>query len=988
MTSSEIRDLFVRFFAERGHRHVPSSSLIPPPEEKTLLFTNAGMNQMKPFFMGMAEPPAPRMTSIQKCFRTSDIEAVGDASHCTFFEMLGNFSVGDYFKPEIIAWAFELLTAAPPNGLGLRKDRIWTTVYLDDDESFDLWRQQGIPAERIVRFDETENYWFMIKGGAGPCGPNTEIYYDYGPEQGCGEPGCSPPTHDCGRFIELWNLVFMTLFQDEDGSRRPLPQVNVDTGGGLERWPGPVMWERGIDWRGNPHEWKEPPTIFDTGLFQPILAGLETLTNVRYESATEAQRRAMRIVAEHSRAATFLISDGVMPSNEGRGYILRRLIRRAIYYAFGIFPIQGLLERAGVYIGGVMNQQYPELVANAGVISQVMRDETERFSRTLNHGRSALGSLTEYADLIRRHFRTVAKDPMWRQYRASQEDFLGGLMSSNSLPEPLKEAFVEQYEQLLGKQWWLNTSAKLEEAAELTPKLTGKTAFVLWDTFGFPMELTKEVATEHGFEVDFTEFERLMEEQRQRSRAATRFEGDSARIQTYGELGLDRTEFLGYETTRAFASVVAIVLDGTEPVQSLTAEAATGHRVEVVLSQTPFYAEGGGQVGDRGEIGWAGAESNGQPRGRFVVEDTQAVGEGGVSTHVGRLESGILSVGAAVEARVDEGLRGDTMRNHTATHILHAALRQTLGSHVRQAGSLVTPDRLRFDFTHLEALSPDEIRQVESLANKVVRENLPVHVDYKRYEDALADGALAFFGDKYAAEVRVVGVCYPEQVEIEPGERCFSHELCGGTHVHASGDVGTIIVTAETSIGAGLRRIEAVSGRAAAERLRQHEEVVAGLSLMLKAPPGELGSRIEALQEENDRLRKQLQAAERRAARDASQAVDATMIGETAVIVHRIDASSGDAMREAGDALKSRYQSAVLLLAAAIDGKPAFLAMVTPDVARKVSAGEIVKLAAGVAGGGGGGRPEVAQGGGTDVSKIEAALAAGRKLIEEKLQAP
>jgi alanyl-tRNA synthetase len=779
MDSSQIRDLWVSFFAERGHRHVPSSSLIPPPDERTLLFSNAGMNQMKPYFMGLAEPPARRMTSIQKCFRTSDIEEVGDNSHCTFFEMLGNFSVGDYFKAEVIPWAWELLTAPEPQGMGLDKSRIWTTVYLDDDEAYDLWRGCGVPAERIVRFDESENYWFMIKGGAGPCGPNTEIYYDFGTEHGCGKPDCTPPLHtppDCGRFLEIWNLVFMSLYQEEDGkTRRPLPMRNVDTGAGLERWLPVYMWQNQVDWQGNPKKWDAPPTIYDTDLFRPILAQIEWISELKYgfhqpgedtvtRASIDMRDKAMRILAEHTRAATLLIADGVMPGNDGRGSVLRRLIRRAMYFGSGVTTDLGLIAEAVITR---MAPVIPEVGERSELVIQVLRDEERRFNETMHRGMVELNA--ELSHLL----------------------------------------------------------------SQARTALSGDRAFYFEATLGFPIELTREIATDRGILVDDAGYERAMERHRAVSSSGQRFDADAERVQTYAELGLHPTEFVGYETTRAFGHVSAILLDGNTIVRELTPALAANHRVEVVLTQTPFYAEGGGQVGDRGEIVW--------PQGRFVVEDTQHVGDGGVVAHIGRLESGTLSAGDPIEGRVDESLRADTMRNHTATHILHAALRQVLGTHVRQAGSLVTPDRLRFDFTHLEAMTPQQIREVEALANRVVRDNLTVHVEHKSYEAALADGALAFFGDKYADVVRVVGVC---DVDLHD---CFSHELCGGTHVHASGEVGAIIISGETSIGAGMRRIEAVTGRAAAERLRQDEDTLARLSATLMAPATEVEARVAAL---------------------------------------------------------------------------------------------------------------------------------------------
>jgi alanyl-tRNA synthetase len=916
MDSNQIRELWTRFFAERDHRVVPSSSLIPPPDERTLLFTNAGMNQMKPYFMGLTDPPARRMTSIQKCFRTSDIEEVGDSSHCTFFEMLGNFSVGDYFKAEVIPWAWNLITAPQPQGLGLDKDRIWTTVFLDDDESFNLWAQY-IPEDRIVRFDESENYWFMIKGGAGPCGPNTEIYYDFGADQGCGEPGCSPPTHECGRFLEIWNLVFMALYQEEDGkTRRPLPMQNVDTGGGLERWAVVDLYQQGIDWQGRPHEWSSPPSIFDTDLFRAIIAKVEDLTGLNYDTASDEQKRAMRVVAEHTRAATFLIADGVTPANDGRGYVLRRLIRRGT--SFGqrlrsdsetrehapLLPVaaEAVIERMSAY--------YDDLNDQRDFVLRTLQSEETRFFETLWQGRSQIEEIKrEHAD---------------------------------------------------------------------TKQISGADVFQLWDTHGFPPELTQELLSEDGFTVaDPETFETLMQEQRARSRAAARFDGGVDRAETYAELALAPTEFLGYETTIATGNVVAILLDGA-PVQE--AASPSEGRIEVALTQTPFYAEGGGQVGDQGELTWSG--------GRFVVEDTQAVGEGGVTAHIGHLESGTLRVGDAVEARVDETRREDTMRNHTATHILHAALRHELGTHVRQAGSLVTPDRLRFDFTHLEAMTPHQISAVEALANRVVRDNLTVHVEHMSYEKALEEGALAFFGDKYADTVRVVGVC---DVELHD---CFSHELCGGTHVHHSGDVGAIIITGDTSIGAGMRRIEAVTGRAAAERIRGDEDALSRISARLRVSHDAVEERVDSLLGENERLRRQVQTLERQIARQSASGSVSTgaeteavpEVGGVPVVVRAVpEASSADFLRDVGDALKQRHKTAVILLGAVINDKPTFVAMSTPDVAKKCPAGDVVRVASQAAGGNGGGRPESAQGGGTDPSKLDAALAAARKLIEEKL---
>jgi alanyl-tRNA synthetase len=644
-----------------------------------------------------------------------------------------------------------------------------------------------------------------------------------------------------------------------------------------------------------------------------LLVRVGELAGKAYEEASEDERRAMRVLAEHSRAATFLIADGVTPSNDGRGYVLRRLIRRGTSFGQRLAAGHRFLDGTAQTVIEFMGGEHENLRLQSEFVLKTLASEENRFFDTLWQGRSQLD-----------------------EFKSRHAD----------------------------------------------RRLSGSEVFHLWDTHGFPPELTLELLAEDGFEVaDPESFERLMEEQRARSRAATSFEGDAERVQTYVELGLPPTEFVGYERTRALVTVQAVVIDGTQVVHMLTPGMAAGRRVEVVLDHTPFYAEGGGQVGDEGELVW--------PGGHFLVEDTQTVGDGGVIVHIGRLEAGSLAAGDPVEARVDENLRADTMRNHTATHILHAALRNVLGLHVRQAGSLVTPDRLRFDFTHLEALTPDQVRRVESLANRVVRENIPVHVEQQAYEDAVEGGALAFFGEKYADTVRVVGVCDPQ------ADRCFSKELCGGTHVHASGDVGAIVITGESSIGAGLRRLEAVTGRAAAERIRQQEETLSRLGALLQAPAGELEARVASLRDEIADLQKRLQASERRlarslveAARGATTTEAGEQFGDTRVIVERVaDAPSADFLRDLGDGYRGRYPSAIVFLAAVIDGKPAFLAMATPDVAKRCPSGDIVRAAAKEAGGGGGGRPEVAQGGGTDASKMDAALAAARRLIESKLGA-
>jgi alanyl-tRNA synthetase len=957
------------------------------------MFTSAGMVPFKPYFMGLAEPPGRRLISIQKCFRMTDIEEVGNVRNHTFFEMLGNFSFGDYFKEEVIPWAWELLTTPQPKGLGLDNDRIWATIFKDDDEAFEIWREVGVPEERIVRYGEKENYWFAGgPNGPGPCGPNSEINYDFGVEFGCGNPDCHPNcdrlvpgTNDtCMRFLELWNLVFMTLYQAEDGTRTPLPQKNVDTGAGLERWAVPVMWQNRIDWQGRPKEWTTRPSNYDTDLFQPILLKVGDLAGKSYEDTRDEERRAMRIVAEHARAATFLIADGVTPANDGRGYVLRRLIRRGTTFGQRLSEGKQFLADTAERVMEIMAEEHPLLAEQRRFVLQVLRSEENRFFETVRRGGAILSGMIEYRKVHAKGFEEALSfaeqrgdlDPENASLVLDQHGMVGWHVESSPErrigEEMAATDAVERFSQALEA---VRSGNRVPQSTRDWPRTLGThELFYLYDTFGFPPELAAEIGREHGLEADPSSVTGYMEAQRARSRAATRFEGDAQRIQTYSELALPPTRFVGYEHMHAKGTVQAILHYGSV-VQSLNAEQAAGGRIEVVLDATPFYAEAGGQVGDTGEICW--------PGGCFVVEDTQAVGEGGVVAHIGRLDAGTLSVGDEVETNVDEDKRGDTMRNHTATHILHAALRHILGSHVRQAGSLVAPDRLRFDFTHLEALKPQEIAEVERLANRVVRENIPVSIRYESYEEALAGGALAFFGEKYAERVRVVGIC-----DIH-GPACFSKELCGGTHCHASGEVGAIVIVGESSIGAGMRRIEALSGRAAIEHLRQQEALVATLSGTLRAPPGELVSRVRALQDEIDSLNKRLQAVERRAARDESESIaaQAEQIDGVNLLAARVSAPNVDFLRGLGDGLKTRLGSAVILLGAEIGGKPTFIAMSTPDVARRVSAGDIVRVAAQAAGGGGGGRPELAQGGGADVTRLDDALEAGRKLAEDKLRA-
>ncbi|HXK33885.1 MAG TPA: alanine--tRNA ligase [Dehalococcoidia bacterium] len=908
MTADEIRETFTRHFEERGHRRLPSASLVPHGDP-TLLFTSAGMVPFKPYFMGLAEAPAPRLTTVQKCFRTTDIDEVGDYSHLTFFEMLGNFSIGDYFKKEAIGWAWELLT----QGYGLPADKLWVSIFLDDDEAHDYWLSVGMADERIRRYPEKNNYWFS--GDVGPCGPNSEIFFDRGPRASCeycqrGE--CIPNLEpDCGRFLEIWNLVFMTLYQAEDGTRTELPRKNIDTGSGLERVACVLQ---------------QKETVYDTDLFAPVLRRIELATGKAYGADDETDR-AMRVVAEHVRSSTFLITDGVLPSNEGRGYVLRRILRRAVYFLTQLAgATEGtLLDQVAEAVIANQERAYPDLRDRASFTLRLLAAEESKFRETLERGRAHLDEILA--------------------------------------------------------------------AAKAAKTVTGVQAFTLYDTYGYPLELTQEIAAREGFTVDLEGFGREMEAQRERGRAAAKFEIDADRTEQYQQLAAQTaSRFVGYDRTRHETTVAGII--GGAGVQDAAGE---GETVEVVLVETPFYPEGGGQVGDTGEV--AG------PDGRVAVEDTQSPAEG-LIVHRGRVVQGRIAVSDAVVAEVDAEKRRASQRNHTATHLLHAALREVLGDHVRQAGSLVAPDRLRFDFTHIEATKPEELAAVQLLVNEKVRADIEVHWEVQPYEQALASGAMALFGEKYATEVRVVGICEPAALragnrqqtadsrgdasEAHPHEmRCFSKELCGGTHVHRTGEIGTFVIASESSVGSGLRRIEALTGPLADAYVIEQQQALARLARRLNAAPAELERRIEALQAELDAERKRVQQLEREAGRGEADALlqAAEAIGGVRVVVARVQAANAEAMRDMGDLLRERLGSAAIVLGAVIDGRPAFVAMATKDVSGRVHAGNVIKQVAAVAGGGGGGRPEMAQAGGKDASKVDAALEEARRIVREALSA-
>ena len=882
-TSERLRETFLSYFESHAHTRVASASLIPVGDP-TLLFTSAGMVQFKPYFTGEARPPNRRLASSQKCFRTPDIEEVGDATHNTLFEMLGNFSIGEYFKGGAVDFAIELMT----EGYGIPLEKFAAAVHHTDGETRKLWEAKGIPPNRVYAYGDDENWWGPA-GDEGPCGPCSELHYDYGAGRGCRAADCAPncknamPNGDvCDRYVELWNLVFMQFYHHLDGSRTDLPAQSVDTGMGFERL---VRILQGVD------------TCYETDLFIPLVAAAERVSGRRYGEDAESTY-ALRVIAEHGRSVTFLIADGVVPANEGRGYVLRRVVRRAIRYGRRLGIEGGFLSAIADATIEKMGGVYPELVNNREFIHTVLRLEEERF----------------------------------------------------------EQAFQSGY-------------AILTDALEGVDVLPGDVVFRLWDTHGFPVEMTREIAAERGVGVDMDGFEREMSAQRERARAGARFGGgDRAKIRVYESMGVGGTAFVGYEALRADSVIVGMIGDG-ETVDS----AAAGDEVEIALLRTPFYPEGGGQVGDAGEI--AGAN------GRVSVRDTQEAMPG-LIIHFGTVSEGSVSAGESVDARVDPTRREDTARNHTATHMLHAALRQVLGAHVRQAGSLVAPDRLRFDFTHVQPLTDGEMWRVQHLVNEKIRQNARVLKDEDSYQEALRRGALAFFGDRYDERVRLI--------EIANGET-FSFEVCGGTHVERAGEVGAVYVLGESSVGAGMRRIEAVSGRAAErlawERFRREERLAAAL----QTTPAEAETRVQSLLDEMDALRREREAMERRATLQSAESLlsAARDVDGVAVLAARTTAANSDALREMGDYLRDKLGSGVLALGAVIGERPTLVVMVTDDLTPAgggaLNAADIARAAARVVGGGGGGRPTVAQAGGRDPSKLDDALALVPELAREAI---
>ncbi len=924
MKGHEIRESFIRFFEGKGHLHQPSASLIPAGDP-TLLFTSAGMVPLKPFFMGEQTPPSRRLTSYQKSFRTTDIDEVGDHKHLTFFEMLGNFSIGDYFKRDAASFAWELFTEV----FHIPSERIFVTVHLDDDEAYEIWRNDiGVPEERIYRYGDKDNWWGPA-GTEGPTGPCSELHYDGGAEKGCGDmvtpdtltelqrremtggepppvPGCHPNC-DCERFVELWNLVFMQFYQDPQRNRTPLPAPSVDTGMGLERAAAVLQGKS---------------NIYETDLFWPIVQQVCALTGKTY-GADYVTDYAIRVVAEHARAASFLIGDGVVPGNAGRGYVLRRVIRRAIRYGRRLSLEEPFLTQVAEVVLEGFNSVYRELQENHDFILRVIQLEEERFGEAMQTGMRLL------------------------------EDQL--------IPQKLRTA---------------------GQAGGYANQISGEEVFLLHDTYGFPPELTAEIAREHGLELDLEGFEREMEAQRERARAAQAFSGSMEMLTAYENLGVGQTQFVGHQQLHRDTVLLAILVDNAPQ-----GHATQGQQVELVLQDTPFYAEGGGQVGGRGTITG--------PNGVVRIEDTQSP-VAGLTVHHGVVELGDLSLGEAVTAQVEVSRRLDAARNHSGTHLLHAALRSVLGPHVRQAGSLVSPERLRFDFSHVSALSPQEQLSVQGLANEKVRGNLRVSTHETSYADAVREGALAFFGDRYGDVVRVVAMSSGESStkpsaggHDHPQQAPFSVEVCGGTHVAATGQVGTLFVLGESSIGGGMRRIEAVTGRAAEELFVEQGARLEALSQRLQTPVADLEARLDSFLQDTEDLKRRLNTLERRSLRGEAE----EMLGRVQdvegvkVVASRTSAGSAEAMREMGDFLKAKLSSVVVVLAAIINDNPLLVAMVTPDlVTRGLHAGNIARDTARVMGGGGGGQAEMAQAGGRQPEKLDTALQGVPELVRSGLE--
>jgi len=873
-SSAEIRKAFLDFFVAKDHELVDSSPLIPA-NDPTLLFTNAGMVQFKDVFLGREKRAYNRACSSQRCVRAggkhNDLENVGyTARHHTFFEMLGNFSFGDYFKRDAIHYAWDFLTGV----LNLPAERLWITVYQDDDEAAEVWlKEVGVDPARFSRIGdkpggrqyESDNFWSM--GDTGPCGPCSEIFYDHGPEIWGGPPGT--PEEEGDRYIEIWNLVFMQYNRDSDGNMTPLPKPSVDTGMGLERLAAVIQ---GVH------------SNYEIDLFQGLIKAAAAATG-----ATDLESKSLRVIADHIRSCAFLVTDGVLPSNEGRGYVLRRIIRRAIRHGYQLGCQEPFFYTLVEALDREMGAAYPELTQSKEQVAKVLRLEEQRFAETIDQGMKIL------------------------------DDAIAGL-DGKVIP--------------------------------------GEVVFKLYDTYGFPADLTADIARERELALDTEGFEREMDQQRARARAASHFGAD----QTVAADVEGETEFTGYEHLEDQATVMALYRNGES-----SDEMAAGDEGVIILDRTPFYAESGGQVGDKGRLVATGG-------GAFMVRDTQKRGAG-LFAHYGQLEQGRLALGDTVAAEVDREQRWSTALNHSATHLMHAALRRVLGDHVQQKGSLVDPDKLRFDFSHFEAVSHEQLIEIERLVNREIRANHAVETRIMSLDDAKAAGAMALFGEKYGESVRV----------LRMGD--FSTELCGGTHVRAVGDIGLFKIVSEGGVAAGVRRIEAVTGDHAVRWMESDEERLSRIGQLVKAGRDDLEAKVLQLVERNRKLEKELEHLKAKLASSAGSdlAAQAVEINGAKVLAAALEGADPKSLRDTLDQLKNKLQSAVILLATVSDGKVSLVAGVTQDLTGKAKAGDLVKAAAEKVGGRGGGRPDMAQAGGTDPTGLPAALALAESWARERL---
>ena len=870
---NELREMFLSFFESKGHLRLPSFSLVPQ-NDKSILLINAGMTPMKPWFKGEEEPPRRRVCTCQKCIRTGDIENVGKtARHGTYFEMLGNFSFGDYFKHEAIAWSWEFLTEV----VGLEPDRLYPSIYLNDDEAFDIWNKEvGIPAERIFRFGKEDNFW---EHGSGPCGPCSEIYYDRGPEYGCGKPGCTVGC-DCDRYIEIWNNVFSQFDNDGHGNYTELKQKNIDTGMGLERL---ACVCQNVD------------SLFDVDTVMNITHKVSELTGAHY-GETEKRDVSLRVITDHIRSATFMICDGILPSNEGRGYVLRRLLRRAARHGKLLGVNDPFLYQVVDTVIHENEGQYPDLREKQTYITKVIRTEEENFGRTID------GGMKIFSDLLAEH-----------------------------------------------KQ-------KLEKI------FSGADAFRLYDTFGFPIDLTMEMAADEGLSVDENAFQKLMKEQKERAREARKALGDLGWAGVEFGKDVPATEFVGYDHNECDAKIVAIVAD-----EELRDEVAAGAEAVVVLDQSPFYAEMGGQVADHGTITADGVV--------FTVADVQK-NKGGKFMHYGRLAQGVLHVGDTVHAAIDMERRKAIQRAHSTTHLLDTALKKVLGDHVHQAGSLVEPDRLRFDFTHFEAISPEELRQVEELVNDAILEGYPVVTEVLPIEEAKKKGAVAMFGEKYGETVRVV--------EMSD----FSVEFCGGTHVDNTAKAGPFRIKSESSVASGVRRIEATCGKLSLKAMESSQGVLSRAAQFLKTAPSGLLERMEQQANEMKQLRQALEKFKAEASLGEARQflASAKTVKDLHVLATTRSGVDTAELRTMGDFLRDKDPKAVAVIASINGEKITFLAVCGKEaVARGIKAGDLVRHVSAICGGKGGGKPDSAMGGGSDPLKVDDALASVDDFVSEKL---